>query len=189
MSAPFTRAVWLLVFAGLAGCSSIPKAAAMRAPDVPISARFPSTVGVRISGGQDFSFRISDAQFEQAVRESLVDAKLFADVVDVGSADHRLDVVLGDGRGVEGRELSVLWSLSSVRTKQTLWQELVTSKGKSFHFVGVTRQRRSLELAAQQNIRLGIEKLSRADLSASRRKGLLAPARAAEPTPPAGALP
>ena len=49
---------------------------------------------------------------------------------------------------------------------ETLWQELVTSKGKSFQFSGVVRLRRSIELAGQENIRLGIERLASLDLAA-----------------------
>lgn len=118
-----------------------------------------------MSGGQDFQFRISDAQFEQALRDSLVDSGVFSAVVEIDAADYRLDVVLGDDRGIEGREINVLWSVSRVATRETVWQELVTSKGKSFHFVGVVRVRRSIEMAAKENIRLGVEKLASADLS------------------------
>lgn len=166
-----TRRAWpgciaLLSCAWLAaGCSSIPKAQAMRVDEVTIAARQPSTVGVRVSGGQDFQYRISDEQFDRALRESLVEAGVFSGVVEIDSADYRLDVVLGDDRGIEGRELTVLWNVSRVDTARTVWQELITSKGKSFHFVGVTRLRRSLEMAARENIRLGLEKLSRADLT------------------------
>lgn len=167
------RAGVLLACAGLAAaCSAIPKASAMRVHDVPIAAKQSGSIGVRVSGGQDFDFRISDAQFELALRDSLVETGVFSRVVELGDADYRLDVVLGDGRGIEGRELTVLWSLSRVDSQETLWQEFVTSHGHSHHFVGVTRGRRSLEMAAQENIRLGLERLSRADLaSASRASG------------------
>jgi hypothetical protein len=156
----------LLLLTGLAtACSSIPKAEAMRAGDLRVAGTHPASVGVRVSGGQDFEFRISDAAFERALRDSLVESGVFSGVVALGDADYRLDVVLGDGRGLEGRELTVLWSLSRVDGRETVWQELVTSEGRSHHFVGVVRARRGLELAARENIRLGIEKLSRADLS------------------------
>jgi hypothetical protein len=155
----------LVVLAGLAtACSAIPKAEAMRARELRAASTHPATVGVRVSGGQEFEFRISDAAFEEALRDSLLESGVFSGVVALGDADYRLDVVLGDGRGLEGRELTVLWSLSRVATRETVWQELVTSEGRSHHFVGVVRGRRSLELAARENIRRGIERLSRADL-------------------------
>jgi hypothetical protein len=148
------------------GCSAIPKASAMRAHDVESASQWPWSAAVRVSGGQDFDFRISDAEFERALRESLVETGMFSRVVELGASDYRLDVVLGDGRGLEGRELTVLWNLSRADTQETVWQEFVTSNGRSYHFVGVIRGRRGLELAAQENIRLGLERLSRVDLEA-----------------------
>jgi len=120
---------------------------------------------VKVSGGQDFSFRISNGEFEQALRDSLFDSGLLPRIVE-GDPEYRLDVVLGDGHGIEGRELIVLWSLSRADTQQTFWQKLITSRGRSHHFVGVTRQRRGLEYAAQENIRLGLEQLSGVDWTA-----------------------
>jgi hypothetical protein len=155
--------VLLLTFAVLAmGCSSIPRAAAMQTHDLSFATKQPGSLMVRVSGGQEFDFRIADVEFEQAIRDSLVESGLFASIVDTG-AEYRLDVVLGDGMGIEGRELTVLWSLSRTDTRETFWQELVTSRGRSHHFVGVTRQRRGLEFAARENIRMGIERLAGAD--------------------------
>ena len=157
---------YLFIVASLtAGCSSIPQAEAMRAHEVSIGAKQPASVGVRVSGGQDFEFRISDAEFEEALRDSLAEAGIFSRVVEADAGDYRLDVVLGDGFGVEGRAITVLWSLSRADTHDTVWQELVTSQGRSHHFVGVVRNRRGLEMAAQENIRLGLEKLSRVHLA------------------------
>jgi hypothetical protein len=147
----------------LVGCSAIPKAAAMRVDDVTRARTLPASVEVHVSGGQDFDFRVSDAQFEQALRESLAESGVFSRVAD-RAADYRLDVVLGDDAGVEGREITVLWSLSHRETGETVWQELIASKGKSFQFVGVVRLRRSIEMAAKENIQLGIERLSHLDL-------------------------
>jgi len=48
-------------------------------------------------------------------------------------------------------------------------EELLTSRGRSHHLMAVIRRRRSLEMAAQGTIHLGIEKLSRIDLGALRR--------------------
>ena len=136
----------------------------MRATDVTLTTRHPFALAVRASGGHDFQLRVSTAQFEQALRESLSESGLFPRLVELGRGDLRLDVVLGDDRGMEGRELTVLWSLSRVDDQRIVWQQLIRSRGKSNHFVGVVRQRRSVELAAQDNIRKGIEALSRADL-------------------------
>lgn len=146
------------------GCSGVPKAAAMQVHGVSVPAKHPVSLGVRVSGGQEFDFRISDAAFEQALRDSLAESGMFARIVEADAGDYRLDVVLGDGQGLEGREITVLWSISRGEPRETIWQEFVTSRGRSHHFVGVVRARRSLELAAQENIRLGLEKLSRADL-------------------------
>jgi hypothetical protein len=161
----------------VAGCTSIPQAAAMRASGVPVASKHQESIGVLVSGGQDFDFRISDAQFEQALRESLVETGMFARVVEPDAGDLRLDVVLGDGQGTESREITVLWSLSRVATRETLWQELVTSHGSSHHFVGVVRARRGIEMAGRENVKRGLEKLARVDF----RSLVSAPPPAADP--------
>ena len=40
----------------------------------------------------------------------------------------------------------------------------MTSRGRSYHFVAVVRARRSIEYAGRENIRLGLEKLSRVEI-------------------------
>ena len=164
MRARAVAAAVLCIAPGLPACSAIPKAEAMRVDRSVTARQQPGVLGVHVSGGQDFDFRISDEQFEAALRESLTSSGVFARLAPADGGDWRLDVVLGDGRGIEGTELTVLWSLSRPATHETVWQELVTSKGRSFHFVGVTRNRRHQELAARENIRLGIEALSRVEL-------------------------
>jgi hypothetical protein len=138
----------------------------MQSQDASFPTQLPFGIVVRVSGGQDFAYRISNSEFEQALRDSLHDSGLLPRIVE-GAPEYRLDVVLGDGHGIEGRELTVLWSLSRADTQQTLWQKLITSRGRSHHFVGVTRQRRGLEYAAQENIRLGLEQLARVDWTAA----------------------
>lgn len=162
------RAGLLACCLAAAGCSSIPKAAGMRVDAVRVASQQPGSLGVRVSGGQDYAFRISDARFEEALRDSLHAAGVFSRIVDPDAGDHRLDVVLGDGFGVETREITVLWSLSRADTREIVWQELITTRGRSHHFVGVIRGRRGIEMAARENIRVGLEKLSRVDLSAPR---------------------
>lgn len=145
------------------GCSSVPKGAAMRVLDMSVPAKLAESIVIHVAGGQDFALKISDSQFEVALRESLSTSGLVGHVVDRADAELRLDVVLGDGAGLETRELTLLWSLSQVPSGEVVWQEFVTSKGRSRHFVGVVRQRRSVEYAAQENIRLGIERLAQID--------------------------
>lgn len=155
---------WLSVGLLATGCSSIPKAAAMQPEDLSFATQQPGALLVEVGGGQDYAYRISNAQFEQALRAALVDSGLFAGLVE-GDPDYRLDVVLGDGHGIEGRELTLLWSLSRVDNQRTFWQKLITSRGRSYHFVGVTRQRRGLEFAARENIRIALEQLAGLDLA------------------------
>ena len=144
------------------GCSSIPKADAMQPRDLSFGTQQPGSIVVQVSGGQDFAARVSDAAFEEALRNAMIDSGLFA-AISEGDPAYRLDVVLGDGHGLEGRELTLLWSLSRTDNGRTFWQKLITSRGRSYHFVGVTRQRRGIEFAARENIRLGLEQLAGLD--------------------------
>lgn len=165
------RLAVLLVLPCLCGCSAIPKAEAMRSPGL----RFPSPAHTQplfaqAAGGQSFDFRISDEAFQTALETALLESKVFTRLVALEDAAFRLDVVLGDTRGRDGsHEMTTLWSLSRAATGETLWQTLITSQGRSTHFVGVIRFRRGVEYAARNNIRLGLERLSRLDLAAFER--------------------
>jgi hypothetical protein len=153
-------------------CSTVPKAESMQVDDYTAATTHPETLGLSVEGGWSMPAQISKLEFAKAVETSLVSSKVFSRLVQIEAAVYRLDVVLDDVRQPPGgfnmtTEMTVLWSLSRVDTKETVWQELVQSSytatvGQAF--AGVVRARMSAEGAARNNIRNALEKLALAEL-------------------------
>lgn len=152
----------------LAGCSTTPRSKEMRVA-VSLPRTHPHPLLVHVEGGGRADWQVHDYPFQLAVAQSLVSAKAFSSVVKQGDTGYRLDVVLGDLRQPIGglnepTQMTVLWSLSSLETGETVWQELVASTGHSTNFFGAWRIRNAAEEAARENIRQAIERLAEADL-------------------------
>jgi hypothetical protein len=124
-----------------------------------------------VEGGSDeVQAGISNAEFEQAVRRSLLASGLYSEITE--SAPYRLDVVLGDIRlPIAGADMTtvmtVLWSLSRSDTRETVWQALIESQytaqaGESL--IGVVRVRMATEGAARANIEKALQQLAGAEL-------------------------
>jgi hypothetical protein len=146
----------------------------MQVDDFSAAAPHAGTLGLNVEGGWALAGQITNEQFAQAVEASLVAAKSFSRLVAIGEAVYRLDVVLGDLRQPPGgfnmtTEMTVLWSLSRVDSRETVWQELVASTYTARvgdAFAGAVRLRVSAEGAARANIRQALELLANADLGA-----------------------
>lgn len=165
-----SRAVALLLATGLAlGCSSMPRAKAMVARDLELSRTHPASLLVHVEGGGTAQWMVHDEHFQQALVTSLVEARAFSGVVEIGQGEYRLDAVLGDLRqpigSVNGTTvMTVLWSLSRIDTREVVWQKLVESQGISHNFVAVWRLRGGAEYAARDNIQQALQLLADAPL-------------------------
>jgi hypothetical protein len=164
------RALALLAVLLLLGCSTVPQATRMqveRRLDRPSA----GALSLHVEGGSDVVMAgISNAEFEAAVRHSLLASGLFSEILE--SAPYRLDVVLGDIRlPVAGADMTtvmtVLWSLSRNDTRETVWQALIESQHTAQSgeaFAGVVRVRKATEGAARENIEAAIQQLAGAAL-------------------------
>ena len=154
----------------LAGCSMTPRASGMRIDDYRAPQPQPHRVVVHVEGGGPAEWHVHDPAFRKALVGSLVDARVFSAIVDAPGGELRLDAVLGDLRQPVGglnepTVMTVLWSVSRVDSRETVWQELVETTGHSANFVGAWRIRNAAEEAAQRNIERALALLSEADLS------------------------
>jgi len=153
-------------------CSTTPMAENMQVNDYRAASQYPETLGLKVEGGWKLPGQISNEEFAKAVEASLVSSRVFSGLVEIERAVYRLDVVVGDLRQPPGgfnmtTEMTVLWSLSRVDSRETVWQQLVTSSHTATvgdAFAGVVRLRKSAEGAARENIREALDRIAHANV-------------------------
>jgi|TARA_Y100000780_G_scaffold210420_1_gene208700 hypothetical protein len=137
---------------------------------------FPYSVSVNVLGGKETSAmdksQISNEAFMQAIADSLYKSGLFSKIIHGKNADYLLNVMIFNlAQPSFGFSFTVkmeaVWSLAHADSKKVLMRESVRSSFTATTgdaFAGVTRLRIATEGAAQENIRLGIKKLSQLNL-------------------------
>jgi hypothetical protein len=108
----------------------------------------------------------------QAIADSLYKSGLFSKIIHGKNADYLLNVMIFNlAQPSFGFSFTVkmeaVWSLAHADSKKVLMRESVRSSFTATTgdaFAGVTRLRIATEGAAQENIRLGIKKLSQLNL-------------------------
>jgi hypothetical protein len=137
---------------------------------------FPYSVSVNVLGGKETSAmdksQISNETFMQAIADSLYKSGLFSKIIHGKNADYLLNVMIFNlAQPSFGFSFTVkmeaVWSLAHADSKKVLMRESVRSSFTATTgdaFAGVTRLRIATEGAAQENIRLGIKKLSQLNL-------------------------
>jgi len=150
----------------LVGCASIsPEAKEMVPAKVSVQRQYSKSVRLVVSGG-GAEFLISDHAFRSAIEEAVRSSNLFREISEKG--DYQLDVFIGDYQFPLGgmsmtTNMEVLWSLSNVSTRKTVWQRLIrTSETATVGdaFIGQVRARKSAEFTGRENIRQALEQLS-----------------------------
>ena len=165
----------LAVLGIISGCASPTVSTAMVPEWMVVDKSHPYSVNVEVTGGRETTAmtasQISDEAFKEAIIESLIKSRLFADVTDRSATDYHLNVTIfsieqpsiGFSMTVK---LEAGWTLTQVPIGKMIWQESVRSvytASTSAAFAGVTRLRLATEGAARENIKEAIEKLSRVD--------------------------
>jgi hypothetical protein len=160
----------------LSGCSTPVTSKSMVVSTFSIQKVFPYSVLVNVLGGKETGAmdksQISNKAFMQAITESLYKSGLFSEIIHGKNADYLLNVMIFDlAQPNFGFSFTVkmeaVWSLAHADSKKILMRESIRSSytataGEAF--VGATRLRIATEGAAQENIRLGIKKLSQLNL-------------------------
>ncbi|MBT6596079.1 MAG: hypothetical protein HOB34_08270 [Nitrospina sp.] len=137
---------------------------------------FPYSVSVNVLGGKETGAmdksQISNEAFMQAIADSLYKSGLFSEIIHGKNADYLLNVMIFDltqpSFGLSFTvKMEAVWSLAHADSKKVIMRESIRSSftatmGEAF--AAVTRLRLATEGAAQENIRLGIKKLSQLNL-------------------------
>lgn len=160
----------------LAGCASPATREGMIPGDLDTAKKHPQTVSVAVTGGQEtnplWKSQISDTSFAEALSDAITRSKVFSAVVQGKGGNYQLDVALvsmtqpsfGASFTVD---MEAGWSLRRTDSAAVVWQASVKSKHTATvgdAFVGVERLRLATEGAAKNNIKQGLEMISRLNL-------------------------
>lgn len=162
---------------GLAsGCASPTTREGMTPDTFDTVNRHPYSVSVNVTGGQEtnplWKSQISDATFTEALVDSITKSKTFSRVVQGKGGDYILTVSLVSmDQPSFGASFTVKmeagWSLKRADNGTVVWQEAIQSSHTATvgdAFVGVARLRLATEGAAKNNIKQGLEKISKLKL-------------------------
>jgi len=161
-----------IVIIWLAGCASPAKKEALVIDDVSFSVTHPYTVSVSAGGGGETEStgytNISNEDLAGAIEESIIKTGLFSKVVEKGQEDYKLSVFLVSMSkpmfGLSFKiDMEMAWSLVNTKTGEAVMRESILSSHTATvgdAFAAVTRIRIAIEEAAEENIRLGLQKIS-----------------------------
>ena len=166
----------LASWAVLSGCSTPATSKSMVVSTFSLQKVFPYSVSVNVLGGKETSAmdksQISNEAFMQAIADSLYKSGLFSKIIHGKNADYLLNVMIFNlAQPSFGFSFTVkmeaVWSLAHADSKKELMRESIRSSFTATvgdAFAAVTRLRIATEGVAQENIRLGIKKLSQLNL-------------------------
>ena len=158
------------------GCAAPADSMAMVPARMLVDRSHPYSVNIEVAGGRKTTemtpSQISNEAFKEAITESLMKSRLFADITDKGAAAYHLNVIIFSieqptfGFSMTTK-LEVGWTLTQVETGKMIWRESIRSvytASAGAAFSGAARLQLATEGAARENIKEAIEKLARVDL-------------------------
>lgn len=173
---PLAALLLIVLLALTAGCASGVRPSAMVPQDFSVAVQSSRSVHASVSGADEtdpmWGSQLSSSAFHEALVAAIQRSGVFATVVSGPEADYQLRVRLVDlDQPFAGFNMTVgltcKWTLVNEATGDSVMEATITSEhtakvGDSL--VGVKRLRIAREGAARENIREGIERVSRLTL-------------------------
>jgi len=166
-----------MVMSGGFGCAAGPaKPAGMTLDPVQGVKRYPYSVSIKASGGSNDNdlglAYITNEALAKAVKDSIMNSKLFAKIVEKDNADYLLSIeIFGLEQQPMGfsmtSRIEVGWNLVKEDTGNRVMRKMITSSYTApagAAFSGVARIRMATEGAARKNIEMGIEAMAALNL-------------------------
>jgi hypothetical protein len=160
----------------LSACATPSQPTAMIASEVAVASKSSDTVSITVTGGRvtssTYVSQISDADFREALKQSILKSALFSQVVDGNSGRYRLDAYIGaltqPLMGVSMTvDMEVSYTLVDSVTTKAVWQKNIatshTATG-SDSIVAATRLLLANEAAARKNIEAAIAAMGKLGL-------------------------
>lgn len=161
----------------ITGCATPPTSQAMTtASPVKVAKQHPYTVNVVTNGGAgavNHGICVDDTEFKAALSSSIIESKLFREVVELNNAQYLLTTkVITLDKPMWGSSFTVTletgWTLTRTSDKQVVFQQVIKSQHTatgSDAFIGATRMRLAMEGAARRNIEQGIVAIGNAPIA------------------------
>ena len=160
----------------LGGCATPAVSKAMIPETASIEKTHPYSVNVEVTGGRATeptgSPQIANEAFDEAITETLINAKTFAKVQNDKAGNYELSVIIFNvQQPSSGATASVTmetgWTLTNRLTGKIVWQQALrstytASSDSDITFVG--RLKKATEGAAKDNIKQGVTEIARLDL-------------------------
>jgi hypothetical protein len=157
---------------GLGGCATPSNPQAMSVQKLDLAKKHSASLSLNVTGGSETSSagasKISNADFTTALKNSIESSELFAKLLDVGSSDYHLEVMIARlDQPMMGFNMTVTletnWTLSRKSDGTVVWQKAIPSTytakaGEAF--AGPTRLRLANEGAARTNIEQALKEIS-----------------------------
>ena len=160
----------------LSACATPSQPIAMTAGEVAVASKSSDTVSIAVTGGRDTSStyvsQISNADFREALKQSILKSALFSQVVDGRAGRYRLDAYIGAlTQPLMGMSLTVdmevSYTLVDSVTGNVVWQQHIatshTATGTD-SIIAATRLRLANEAAARKNIEAAIAAMGKLGL-------------------------
>ncbi len=176
---PFALSLSIVAGGGISGCatSSPASPAAMAPKDLRVQRPHPHSIGVEVRGGRATDpkgpSQISNQALARAIVDSIKSSRAFTRVAAGAGAEYRLRVDIIEleqspqtGFSMTAR-MEARWTLFGPDTGKPVWAETIYSSYTASAISSrkaVTRMRLATEGAAKENIRQGIERISRIHL-------------------------
>ena len=171
---------WLVVAIGIAalmGCTYPARVMELVPENYDMLHHHDGSVEISVEGGKETSMsttlcEISNDIYREALAQAIKKSDLFKEIL-ASDGDYTLHVTINNQemgeRGFADMDVDVMtsWELRDNQTSKVLWKDVVTSNYKatvSDAFNGAHRYRMAKEKAAQKNIQMGVEALSKLSL-------------------------
>lgn len=160
----------------LSGCASPASKDAMLANSSLVTKQHNKTISITTQGGEELDglgrSGVSDIDLAKAIEGSIVESKLFRQVIHSNVSDYVLNVaIVSISKPIFGGNFTVdmeaAWSLSELTTNKIVMRKSIKSSHTATmeqSFGGATRLRLAVEGAARENIEQGLIALSELQL-------------------------
>jgi hypothetical protein len=161
---------------GFGGCATPSNPQAMTVQKLALAKKHAASLSLNVTGGNETNSagasKISNADFTTALKSSIESSGLFAKLLDAGSSDYHLEVMIARlDQPMMGFNMTVTletnWTLSRKSDGAVVWQKAIPSTftaKTSEASAGVTRLRLANEGAARTNIEQAIKEISALNL-------------------------
>jgi hypothetical protein len=148
---------------------------ALTPANIIISANYDDSVTVVVENGREFSKmnlpKLSNEALGTAVRNAIKESKLFSEILPNGGRYSLELYVVNISQPYAGKNMTagveIAWTLKDMTAGKLVWKESIQTQKtvpQEEAFAAIDRIKKATELAAKENIELGIKKLSALNL-------------------------